>query len=268
MLDEIDKKRLFASLKGQDRIFCLTNELFIEMAGMFESPSAEFLPKRAELLMRFLVKDFHFLKRCQDIIRNEIQGGKNIFVDIAKVENAILHLNAMTKGISYMPENLKYLIRNVNKEKEKQVVSIKKITENFRKKDTPDIEKENMYKYNFSIDICLSMAKELVKSQFFNVGTESESNKKFVEIYKNLFEYPYLKTLITVITEALHRYNFEDEYYGVGKGDKYDLMQLVYMVDVDWIISEEKGKFRYIFEKLFNLPKRFMNIEEFMAEVL
>lgn len=262
---KIPKKRrlkFVKNLKNQRYKFLSTNELLSELLSMYETKRRELMRRYCELywlifLDKFIIPWKYLVEielgiRPEEIVDsffNKKKLKKEINNIIKKSEDFRLY-NDLHKKVKEDKGEIYRIL------KEKQIEFRKKGLREYQKKSKGKNVFEEFFDSSFSIK-----ERKDVLTNFFNKRGKRLTVSKINDILFNPQKYPYFYYSSRCYMYLFYKIISNKK---IDFGDSYDLFQLIYLVDIDYFVSEDEN-LKDICSMIYPGKEKILSFKEFTS---
>lgn len=252
------KERLISVFKKKHFSFYPTTELLTELFGLYHTKRKHLLSKYATICLDII--DYRILNGWNTILLSELGIDKEnkIFLNTTAVNN----IKTILGELSTFGEckDIEELLNTVEKEKEE---NHKKFKENqdyhfkLLKEQSIKIPKIKFEEF-YNMDFAKKIRRDTVRMIFERTG-QSISEDKISKIVDNPTLYPYYYISSRIFMALFYRHIVLKR--KVGTGDHYDQHYLIYLTNLDYLVSNDAGV-KELSEDVFGSSKKVINFGE------
>ena len=243
--------------------FYPTIELFSELISLYHTSRRSLLMKYCPLFLDMM--GYRFFKTWNEIVRMELGIEKNtgVFLDSSTVKNIKLLLEELS--YSQKPDNIKEMLKWVkdhkgnmhNFYKKTKVCNLKFLKNEAQPKDIKQISKMSLEDLN-KMGAVTKWMKDIAKDVFSKAG-KHVSKKGIDGIIKSPKKYPYFHTYLRLEIALNHYHTFLQR--KVERGDSYDLYQLIYLIKLDYFVTNDR-KLKSLADYVFSGSNKAINFNQ------
>ncbi|MCP4653592.1 MAG: hypothetical protein GY858_09475 [Candidatus Omnitrophica bacterium] len=233
-----DKKLIISAFRRKYFSFYPTPEVLAELLGIYSTRRKPLLIRYSKILLSMV--DYRIFNYWSRIIRHDLGllENESIFLGSKETEYAKSIFGALANGRK--PKNIEEILNLVKQEKEdnykKYKATQKRIFNKFKdeKITVPKMSFDEFY----NDKTIMNMRRDLIRYLFLRAG-KSVSDEKTNKITDTPRRYPYFSTSSRVFMALFYRYVVLGR--GVREGDHYDQYYLIYLTDLDYLVSNDLG---------------------------
>lgn len=255
--DEI-KKRIKNAFISKRLSFYPSIQLIEELLALYHTQRKRLLPEYCNTLLNMI--HYRVFNNWNIIIRHELGliRGEGVFLESGRVKEVKKILEDLSQGI--IPDKFDDLLDKVKQEKENWF-KIYKNSQNYflervknEKVIMATINFDEFYKKDFAVKIRM----DLTKGIFERAGVQI-SDTKVNKILNHNKQYPYYHTFLKVSLGLFYRQTVLRR--RVSKGDAYDQYYLVYLTNLDYLVSDDK-RMKELADIVFTESQKVINFDD------
>lgn len=256
-----DKRNLILAFQQKRFSFYPTAELGAELLGLYKTKRKQTLFKHAEVFLE--LRPGRFLNAWNKIIRSELGLLKEgVFLDPVLYDQIIRLMEGLKNG--EVPENIDEILEKVEEEKVKNFETYKKSQdEHFAKIKKLKIKIPSMTFDEFYFrDFAINIRKDNIKAIFKRAG--KEISETLINKINDNPKYPYYFTSARVFMAMFYRHVVLKR--KVKASDHYDQYYLIYLTNLDYLVSNDSG-IKELARDVFGNENKVITFQELMAMV-
>lgn len=213
-------------------------QLIEELVSLYETKRKHLLPKYSELFLNMMghrcFNDWNIIIRTElGLINNE-----SIFLNSSQTQKIKIMFDNLSKGRIH--KDTKNALTEMATIKERRYSSAKEIrADHFKRMKELKVKTPRMsFDKFFSEDYVVRIRRDLIKD-LFQKGGKDISEQKMDQIIDNSANYPYFYISQRIFMASFYRHNVLGR--RVDKGDIYDQYYLIYLKNLDYLVSDDVG---------------------------
>jgi len=261
--DDDIKIRIDNAFINKKLSFYPTLQLIEELYGIYQTKRSHLLYKYSGRLVDMI--DYKILNNWNIIVRHELGLIKNeeIFLSKEIVEKTKKQLKDLSHEI--IPDQFNDLLERIKKEKEKWFAIYKESQNSFQERVKNEgitiqvISFSQFYEKNFVKEIRMNLTKDI-----FERARSETSKAKIDYILDNENLYPYYHTSLKVFLGIFYQQTVSGK--SINKGDFYDQFYLIYLTNLDYLVSDDK-RMKELGKIVFSKSQKVITFDELVKLV-
>lgn len=261
--DDAIRKRIKDAFISKRLSFYPSIQLIEELLALYKTQRKDFLPEYCKTLLNMI--HYRIFNNWNVIIRHELGliRGEGIFLQSGRVKEVKKILEDLSHKI--IPNKFDVLLDKIKQEKENWFKIHKNSQNYFRERIRNEkliittINFDQFYEKDFAVKIRMDLTKDI----FDRAGVQI-SEARLNRILNNNIQYPYYHTFLKVNLGLFYRQTVLRR--RVSKGDAYDQSYLIYLTNLDYLVSDDR-RMKELADIVFTESQKVINFDDLIRMI-